>query len=76
MSTEALQDACTCLVVTRPFFPPLQKIGLVRPPDRLGLIVLPLHCLLVNVLVCMISLKRGGGTSTMVPPCFLPPVKY
>ena len=39
------------------------------------LIVLPLQCILVSILVCMISLKSGGGGGHQhpVPPCFLPP---
>ena len=40
------------------------------------LIVLPLQCILVSILVCMISLKSGGGggTSTRCPPASYPPV--
>ena len=41
----------------------------------MGVIVLPLQCILVKILVCMISLKSGGGGGAqhLVPPCFLPP---
>ena len=35
-----------------------------------------LHCILVKILVCMNSLKSGGGgTSTRCPPASYPPVR-
>ena len=40
-----------------------------------GLIVLPLQCILFKIRACMISLKSGGGgaTSTRCPPASYPP---
>ena len=44
-----------------------------------GLLVLPLHCILVKILVCMISLKSvggGGGLSAPGAPLLPTPLLY